>query len=140
MFTKPGASAPGFFFPGIRVPGGKKVQTTERTKGRDPRDQLLAATFGARPGYRDMNSFLKIFLLVLAAIIAVKLVPVTLALGAVLGLLVVGLLLCGLSLVAVVAVAALALAAVLAPVWIPALVILGLIALVKRFGSRPAPA
>lgn len=87
-----------------------------------------------------MNNFLKIFLLVLAAIIAVKLVPVTLALGGLLGLLLVGLLLCGLSLVAVVAIATLALAAVLAPVWIPALVILGLIALIKRWGQRPATA
>ncbi len=85
-----------------------------------------------------MNNFLKVALLVVAALLAVKLLPLTLGLGFVLGLLVVGLLLLGLSLVAVVAVAAIALGAALAPVWIPLLLILGLIALIKRLSAKPA--
>ena len=87
-----------------------------------------------------MKTFLKILLIVTAAVIAVKLLPFTLALGLLLGLLMVGLILCGLSLVAVVLAVAVALAAVLAPLWIPALVILGLIALIKRFSAKPAAA
>jgi hypothetical protein len=79
-------------------------------------------------------------LLVVAAVVAVKLLPLTLALGFVLGLLLVGLLVLGLSLVAVVLVAAAALAAVLAPIWIPVLVILGLIALIKKVSAKPAVA
>ncbi|MBI5688758.1 MAG: hypothetical protein HZC55_01580 [Verrucomicrobia bacterium] len=87
-----------------------------------------------------MNNFLKIALLVVAALVAVKLLPLTLGLGFVLGLLVVGLLVLGLSLVAVVAVAAVALGAALAPIWIPALVVVGIITLIKRLSAKPVVA
>jgi hypothetical protein len=87
-----------------------------------------------------VNKYLKIFLLVVAALVAIKLLPLTLAFGFVLGLLLVGLLLLGLSIVAVVLIAAVALAAVLAPIWIPVLVIVGLIALIKKLNAKPAAA
>jgi len=87
-----------------------------------------------------MKSFLKVLLVVWAAVVAVKLLPLTLAMGFILGLVLVGLLALGLSVVAVVAVMAVAIAAVLAPIWIPALVILGLIALIKKLSAKPAVA
>jgi hypothetical protein len=85
-----------------------------------------------------MNKFLKILLLVVAAVVAVKLLPLTLALGFLLGLLLVGLLVLGLSLVGVVFVAAIALGAISAPLWIPLLVVVGLIALIKKLSAKPA--
>lgn len=87
-----------------------------------------------------MNPYLKILLLVLAAIVALKLLPVTLALGCLLGLLLAGLVLCGLSVAVITALATVALAAVLAPVWIPVLVILALVALIKKVNRPPSPA
>ncbi len=87
-----------------------------------------------------MKTFLKVVLLVVAAVVAVKLLPLTLAFGFVLGLLLVGLLVLGLSLVAVVLIAAVALAAVLAPIWIPVLAIVGLITLIKKLSAKPAVA
>lgn len=87
-----------------------------------------------------MNTYLKIFLLVLAAIVAVKLLPLTLGLGFLLGLLLVGLVAFGLSLVGIVLLAAIALGAASAPLWIPALLVVGVIALIKKLGSKPAAA
>jgi hypothetical protein len=85
-----------------------------------------------------MNTFLKVFLLVVAAVVAVKLLPLTLGLGFLLGLLLIGLLGVGLSLVAVVVVAVVGLAAVLAPIWIPVLAIVGLVALIRKLSAKPA--
>ena len=85
-----------------------------------------------------MNTFVKVLLLVVAAIVAVKLLPLTFALGCVLGLLVMGLLLLGLSLVAVTLVAGVALVSVLAPIWVPVLLVVGLIALIKKLSAKPA--
>lgn len=87
-----------------------------------------------------MNTFVKVLLLVVAAIVAVKLLPLTFALGCVLGLLLVGLLLLGLSMVAVALVASVALVSVLAPIWIPVLLIVGLFALIKRLSAKPVAA
>lgn len=87
-------------------------------------------------GFEGVKTFLKILLVVVAALVAIKLLPVTLALGFVLGLAVVGLAIAGLSVVAALAVGAIVVAAVLSPVWIPVLLIVGLIALVKRFSRR----
>lgn len=85
-----------------------------------------------------MKTFLKVLLLVLVALIAIKLLPLTIGLGFVFGLLLVGLLAAGLSLLGGVAVLALVLAAVLAPIWIPVLLLVGLVALIKRCTRRAA--
>ncbi len=85
-----------------------------------------------------MKTFLKVLLLVIVALIAIKLLPLTIGLGFVLGLLLVGLAAVGVSLVAGVSVVALALAAVLAPIWVPILLLVGLIALIRRATRRSA--
>ncbi len=87
-----------------------------------------------------MKTFLKAVLLVAAAIIAVKLLPLTLALGFVLGFALVALLGLGVSILGLLAVVAAGLLAVLAPLWIPVLAIIGLVALCKKLGGKPAAA
>ena len=79
-----------------------------------------------------MKSFLKIVALVVIALICVKLLPLTFALGCALALAVLGLVGLGVSAVAAFSLAVLVLAAVLAPIWIPLLLLVGLIALVRR--------
>lgn len=81
---------------------------------------------------RDMKTFLKVLLLVVVALVAIKLLPLTIGLGFVAGLLLVGLMAAGLSLLAGIAVLAVVLGAVLAPIWIPVLLIVGLVALIRR--------
>jgi hypothetical protein len=83
-----------------------------------------------------MKTFLKVLLLVLVAVVAIKLLPMTIGLGFVLGLLLVGVLALGLSLVAGLAGLGILLGAVLSPIWVPVLLIVGLIALVKRLTRR----
>lgn len=90
------------------------------------------------PGFPRVKTFLKVLLLVIVALIAIKLLPLTIGLGFVLGLLLVGLAAVGVSLVAGVSVVALALAAVLAPIWVPILLLVGLIALIRRATRRSA--
>ncbi len=85
-----------------------------------------------------MKTFLKVFLLVLALIVAVKLLPLTLLAGCFMGVALAIFLALGFSAIAVIAVAVIALAAVLAPIWIPVLLVIGLIALIKRC-TRTAP-
>ena len=82
-----------------------------------------------------MNSFLKIFLLVVLALVAIKLLPLTLAAGCVLGLALAGLMIVGVSALAGMLAVAVGIMAALAPLWIPVLAIVGLIALIRR-GSR----
>ena len=79
-----------------------------------------------------MKSFFKVLLLVIVALIAIKLLPLTIGLGFAAGVLLVALLIGGLSLVASIVALGAAVAAVLAPVWIPVLLLIGFIALVKR--------
>lgn len=86
-----------------------------------------------------MKTFFKVLLLVVVALIAIKLLPLTIGLGFVAGLVVVGLIAAGLSVIAGVAVLTVALAAVLAPVWIPALLLVGLIALIRRATRKGPP-
>ncbi len=87
-----------------------------------------------------MNSFLKIFLLVVLALVAIKLLPLTLAMGCVLGLAVAGLVLVGVSALAGMLAVAVGIVAALAPLWIPVLAIAGLIAVIRRFGPRTVAA
>lgn len=79
-----------------------------------------------------MKTFLKVLLLVIVALVAVKLLPLTIGLGFVLGLLLVALLAVGLSVVGGIAALTLFLGALLSPIWIPVLAVVALIALIKR--------
>lgn len=85
-----------------------------------------------------MNAFWKILLLVVVAIVAIKLLPVTLVLGAAVG----GVLaLCaalGVSVVVLLVGSVLLLAAVLSPIWLPILALVGVVALIRRSSRPPA--
>lgn len=92
-------------------------------------------TFAALPGFWGMNTFLKVFLLALLALVVIKLAPVLMipAFIAFIGLLIAGIAMAGgLVLLLVVTLAVLA---ALSPLWIPVLAIVGLVALCRR-GSR----
>ena len=82
-----------------------------------------------------MKSFIKFLLIVIIAVIAVKLLPLTFALGCILALALLGMAAFGLSAMAILLAVAITLAAILSPVWIPLLLIVGLIALIKRSGK-----
>lgn len=83
-----------------------------------------------------MNTFLKILLLVGLALLAVKLLPLTLAVGCGLAAALVVIALLGVSLISIVGCIGIGLAVLLSPVWLPILALLGIIALVKRT-NRP---
>jgi hypothetical protein len=83
-----------------------------------------------------MRTFLKVLLVLAAAILAVKLLPFTVALGFALGIALIVALALGVSAAAVLTVTALALVAVLSPLWIPILALVGVIALIKRLGRN----
>lgn len=87
-----------------------------------------------------MKSLLKVVLLLIAAVIAVKLLPLTLGLGILLGISLVGLAAVGVSVIALLLGLAVALVAMLSPIWIPVLAIVGLVALIKRSSRRSAAA
>jgi hypothetical protein len=110
---------------------------------------IFPETFRRKWGSRDMKTFLIVLLALVGAVVAVKLlplalVPVILVLGL---LLLIGGLLVGGAAAAVAAVLALlvgllagglALVVVLAPIWIPVLAVVGLIALIKRVNAKSA--
>lgn len=79
-----------------------------------------------------MKTFLKVLLIVVAAIVAVKLLPATLAFGCLmaLGLFVAAAV--GVSLLALGFCLALVVLAVLTPIWLPVLAIIGLVMLIRR--------
>ena len=79
-----------------------------------------------------MKTFLKVVLLVIAALIAVKFLPHLFALGWLLAAAIVGLLAIGASVAAAMFGAMIALVVLLAPIWVPVLALVGLIALIKR--------
>ena len=86
-----------------------------------------------------MNTFLKIFLIVVLSLIALKFLPVIL-IGAFVGLLLAAVLGgVGLTLVALLLAVGIALAMALSPIWIPVLIVMGLISLFKKLGDKPAP-
>ncbi len=86
-----------------------------------------------------MNTFLKISLIVVLALLALKFLPVILV-GAFVGLLLAVILgAFGLSLVALLLAVGIVLALVLSPIWIPVLIVMGLISLFRKLGERPAP-
>jgi hypothetical protein len=79
-----------------------------------------------------MKTFFKVLLLVVLAVVAIKLLPITLAFGCLLALGVAVLAAIGVSLMAIGTCLGLAITALLAPVWLPLLVALGIIMLIKR--------
>jgi hypothetical protein len=100
-----------------------------------PRLGCDAATFPALRGFPGVNTFLKVLLVILVTLLVLKLLPVVLGLGvglvvmlslaAVFGVGVAGILIC----------VVLALALFLSPVWLPVLVIVGVVALCKKTGK-----
>jgi hypothetical protein len=83
-----------------------------------------------------MKTFLKVALIALAVLVALKLLPVTLL---ALGLLVaatVGVLAVGFSAAVVIACIVLGAAAALSPIWIPVLAVVGIVALVRKSSAR----
>ncbi len=82
-----------------------------------------------------MNTFLKVVLLVIAALIALKLLPLIFGLGCFLAAAIVALLAFGASAIATMFGAMIGLAVLLAPIWVPVLAVIGLITLIKR-GTR----
>jgi len=96
-----------------------------------------AATFHEQMGFMGMKTFLKIFLIAVAAVIAVKLLPLALALACVLAACVGVVAAVGVSLAAGLLCAGLLLALVLSPIWLPVLALFGLIALIKKCSAKP---
>ena len=82
-----------------------------------------------------MKTFLKIALLVIAALVAVKFLPLIFGLGCLLAAAIVALLAIGASAIATLFGAMIALAVVLSPIWVPLLALIGVIMLIKN-GTR----
>jgi hypothetical protein len=97
----------------------------------------LAATFRGGLGFHGMKTFLKVLLIVALAILAVKLLPITLVAGCIFAVGVALLAAVGVSLVALGLCISLAIAALLSPIWIPVLALVGIIALIKRHRRAP---
>ncbi len=86
-----------------------------------------------------MKTFVKVLLLAALLIVAIKFSPV-LFLGAIAGLIVAVVLgAVGISLIAALLAVVLALAVALSPVWIPVLLVLGLISLFRKSERTPPP-
>jgi F0F1-type ATP synthase assembly protein I len=86
-----------------------------------------------------MKTFLKVSLIVVLSLLAIKFVPFVF-LGAMIGLLIAALLgVLGLSLIAALLAVAVGLALALAPIWIPVLIVMGAISLFKKLNERSAP-
>lgn len=98
----------------------------------------LPATFRPQGCFHGMKTFLKILLLAALLIVAIKLSPV-IFIGMVIGLFAAGLLgVVGVSLLVAFLAVALAFAVALSPIWIPVLVVMGLVSLFRRSDSKPA--
>ena len=98
-----------------------------------------SATFLTERGIFDMKTFLKVLLIMVVLLIAIKLSPVVFV-AALAGLLVAAILgALGLSLLAGFAAVVIALVAALSPIWIPVLLVMGAISLIKKLNERPQP-
>ena len=89
-----------------------------------------------------MKTFLKILLIVVLALLALKFLPVILV-GSIAGLLIAAVLgVVGISLLAALLAGvlgvALGFAFALSPIWIPVLIVMGAISLFKKIGDKPA--
>jgi hypothetical protein len=99
----------------------------------------FSATFTAEPGFSGMKTFLKVLLVAALLVVAIKLSPV-IFIGAMLGLFAAALLgAVGISLVAVLLAVLLALVVALAPIWMPILIIMGLVSLFRKNGASAPP-
>jgi hypothetical protein len=86
-----------------------------------------------------MKTFLKVLLLAVLLIIAIKFSPI-IFIGALAGLIVGGILgIVGISLVAALLAVAVALVVALSPIWIPVLVVMGLVSLFRKNERTPPP-
>ena len=86
-----------------------------------------------------MKTFLKVLLMAAILIIAIKFSPVIFV-GVIVGLLVAGVLgVVGISLVAALLAVLVAFAVALSPIWIPVLVIMGLVSLFRKTDERTPP-
>ncbi|HQY06607.1 MAG TPA: hypothetical protein PLQ52_11135 [Lacunisphaera sp.] len=86
-----------------------------------------------------MKTFLKVLLMAAILIIAIKFSPVIFV-GVIVGLLVAGVLgVVGISLVAALLAVLVAFAVALSPIWIPVLVIMGLVSLFRKTEERTPP-
>jgi hypothetical protein len=95
------------------------------------------ATFLRLRGFRDMNTVVKVLLVFVVLLVAIKLSPIIFMLALV-GLLAATFLgAIGLSVLAVFAAIVLTLAVALSPIWVPVLVIVGLVSLFKKT-NRPS--
>jgi hypothetical protein len=84
-----------------------------------------------------MNTFLKILLIAVLLVVAIKLGPV-IFFGALVGLLAAAVLgIVGISLIAALLAIVIALVVALAPIWIPVLAIMGIVSLCRRNGHTP---
>ena len=84
-----------------------------------------------------MKTFLKISLIVVLALLALKVLPLVVV-GAIAGLLIAAVLgLVGISLLAALLAVALGFAFALSPIWIPVLLVMGAISLFKKLGDKP---
>jgi hypothetical protein len=83
-----------------------------------------------------MKTFLKVLLIAVLAILAVKLLPITLAFGCLLAAGVAFIAGIGVATMAVAACLALLVVTLLSPLWIPILAIIGVVMLVKRYTTR----
>lgn len=82
-----------------------------------------------------MKTFLKVMLLAVLLIVAIKLSPV-IFLASILGLIAAAVLgAVGLSALAILAAVTLALVAALSPIWIPVLIVLGFVSLFRKSGT-----
>jgi hypothetical protein len=100
--------------------------------GRAPPPGFFAATFRLLLGFGGVKTFLKVLLGVVGAIIAIKLLPRIIGLGFGLVGALIGLAAAGIAMVAAVFSGAIALVVVLAPLWLPVLAIVGIVALCRR--------
>jgi hypothetical protein len=91
-----------------------------------------AATFRAGRGFQIVKTFLKVLLIIVGVLLVLKLLPLLFGLGVglVILLTVAGLL--GLGVTGILVSALVVLAVLLSPLWLPLLVIVGIIALVKK--------
>ncbi len=128
---------------------GAAGELTEHTEDRDIAEgnaglggvgaRSLQLFAGRRGCFSTMKTFLKILLAAALLLIAIKLSPI-LFIGALIGLVVAGVLgVVGLSLVVALLAVVIAFAVALSPIWVPVLVIVGLVALFKRNERNTPP-
>lgn len=85
-----------------------------------------------------MNTFLKVLLILIAAVLLVKLLPLAFGLAVFLGVVIAIAAIVGLGAAGVVICVALGLVILLSPVWLPVLAVVGLIALWKKLSNKTA--